>query len=250
VLRLEVRTGLVEGYYCQCNFYNDILSLHCKSCSVNNASLTPLAFKALYRRNILIHWEGGDSRMDNDKRVELHSKFYNNPTMQGMIPGLDIANEPYEKLVEWEDTLEEMVIEAKAKMQRSSSERRERQTKMSKEERDKLVSRPNITGSEAIIQPKVRKDRQTTADKTIAGLANLGISDEYIKQLMGAIPSSGNPTLATKTHKVNDNTKYVFNGTPDPVDDDDDSVKSKIEEKKNEPKPQDNGSFDPSKLFG
>lgn len=118
--------------------------------------------------------------MDNDKRVELHSKFY---TEAGKI----IEEMSYEQQIAWEEELEVIVIEAKAKMQRSSQERRTKQAKMTKEERDRLITNPDMSVAEGLIAPKLRKDRQSKADKMASDFAGMGIPADMINQLMNNI---------------------------------------------------------------
>ena len=182
---LQYSNGYVEGYYCsQCNGYNDILNLHCVHCNDyrdREYNHLEFEFNTILRRGIIISYEKGfHSNMDNNKRVELHSQFY---AQAGKL----IESMTYDQLLAWEEELETIVIEAKASMQRSSAERREKQQRMSKEERDRLISNPELSVSDGLLAPKLRKDRMSKADKITADMAGMGIPLDMINQLMNNI---------------------------------------------------------------
>jgi hypothetical protein len=202
-MKLEISQGYIEGYICDsCNGYNDILQRHCIYCnSYRDREVNQDGFErsAILRRGILLYYDVGESTtMDNDKRVELHSKFY---TKANEL----ISNMSYEQQVAWEEELEMIVIEAKASIQASSQKRREKQASMTKEERDRLITNPDMSVSEGLLAPKVRKDRQSKADQLVAGMAGMGISPEMINQLMSGITPG--KTIASETKKKD----FVFN---------------------------------------
>lgn len=177
---------LTSGFICnQCNGYNDILNSHCIYCNAYSEIDDLFRFNIELSRNISTDCEVNFS-MTNDDRVELHSKFYNpenwNPSERGLI-----ESGTYAQLVAWEEELESIVVEAKAKLQRSNAERRDRQQKMSKEDRDKLISRPDMTVSEGLIAPALRKDRMSKADKMRQDMiSNMNIPADMVDSLMAS----------------------------------------------------------------
>jgi len=200
-MKLEVSNGFVEGYICdRCKSYNDILSRYCKICnSYRDREVNQYGFEidAINRRGLLLYYEVGEC-MDNEKRVELHSRFYSKANEL-------ICNMSYEQQLAWEEELEMIVIEAKASIQASSQKRREKQASMSKEERDRLITNPDMSVSEGLLAPKIRKDRQSKADKMADDFAAMNIPPEMINALMaGIIPGK---TAVTETKKKD----FVFN---------------------------------------
>lgn len=269
-MKLELdKYSFVVGWLCDsCRLYNDILTSHCKAChSHKDDAYFKLEIQESIRRGILIWYENGDTRcnrMTNDERVELHSKFF---AQAGKL----VIEMTYDQLVSWEEELEKIVIEAKASLQRSSQERRERQAKMSKAERDKLITNPDMSVTEGLIAPKLRRDRMSAADKVKADMEKMNIPQDMIDALMKGVSSSGNPSLATVKHDPKANNKgFVFNGTPTPIDEDGNPEveKSKLipteerpeinwetkkDEPKSEPEPKPESStstFNPDSLFG
>lgn len=268
--KLVLEHDLVNGWICKhCKSYNDILTVDCVICNVYRDieySLFPLETSAAIRRGILIHYEntlrGGDTTsMTNEKRAELHSLFYTNPEKVDFIQKSD-----YNALVEWEDTLEAIIIEAKAYTQRSQHERRERKAKMSEAERSKLISRPDMTVTEGLTGPRERKARMSNMEKLVETYKSLGMSEEEIKAAMSVIKvdPEKETTLPQPVLDGNSN-KFVFNGSPTPLDDDgkidEKAIKDKekrdaikehrdIEIPKDIPIVTEPQPFDPSKLFG
>lgn len=208
-MKLEVnKYGQIVGYICSiCNEYNDILRVHCFHCQAYRdypVNHYQLEVKAILQRDILIEYEIR-STMDNEKRVELFSKFY--AQAEKLIKDMS-----YEQMIAWEEELECIVIEAKASMQRSSLARRERQQKMTKEERDRLISNPEMSVSDGLLAPKLRKDRQSKADKLVADMAGMNIPPEMINALMAGIN-----TTKTATSEIPEEKKskgFVFNPNP------------------------------------
>ena len=185
--RLEVVQGYIEGYSCDnCNSYNDILRRYCWNCNSHrdkDENLYNAEWNCIIRRGLVISWVGyltGFISMNDEKRAELHSKFFNKAMN-------DIENKTYAELVDWEEQLEEIVIEGRAGIQASREVRRKKAADMTKEERDRLITRPDMTTSDGLNAPKIRKDRQSSADKMVAQFAGMGISAEDINKLMGAI---------------------------------------------------------------
>lgn len=211
-MKLELDQGIVIGYLCsKCNGYNDILRgycIHCNSYRDNDRNYFPFEVSTILSRGILIEYPIR-SKMTNDDRVELHAKFYAQAGEE-----IRINNMTYDQLVAWEEELEQLVIEAKAKMQRSSQERRERQQKMTKEERDRLISNPDMTVTEGLTAPKLRKDRQTKADKMAADFAAMNIPAEMINALMAGISPGKTAVSEVSEEKKEEHRKergFTFN---------------------------------------
>lgn len=162
----------------------------------------------LWVQNII----GGDiDTMTTDERVELHSKFYKEAVTL-------IQDMSYEQQIAWEEELEKIVVEAKAKLQASTTKRREKEAGMSKADRDKLISRPDMTVTEGLTVPKVRKDRMSKAEKlleTYKDMVAAGLMTQAdVDTMMGTIKvdDSKGQTLASATGKTADDRTYTFNG--------------------------------------
>lgn len=208
--RLEVDKGYIEGYSCdKCNAYNDILTRRCKHCNSHRDSLSEdlygFEWSCIVRRGLVIHHVGFIS-MNDDKRVELHSQFFNQ-AMQSL------ETKSYAELVSWEEKLEEIVIEGRAGIQASRETRRKREAQMTKDERDKLITRPDMTTGEGLLAPKIRKDRQSSADKLVNQFAGMGISPEDINRLMGSIMPG---KTAVTEQKPKDENGFSFNKEKEP----------------------------------
>ena len=180
-MKLKVGTrGIILGYLCDsCKGYNDILTIHCSLCKTYSDISQTFRWKVAVEREISIQWGGEDSSMTNDERIELHSKFYKEAGEQIALKAMD-----YRQCVEWEEQLEHIIIEAKAKAQRSQQHRRELKDRMSKEERDRLITLPDLSIKEGILVPAQRKSRQSDADKMVAEMTRMGMSPDDINKLM------------------------------------------------------------------
>lgn len=199
--KLEVVQGKIEGYFCDnCVAYNDILTRYCRLCNSyrdREDNLYQFEIDCILRRGILLYYDVR-SNMDNEKRVELHSKFY--LQAENLIKDMS-----YEQQLAWEEELEMIVIEAKAGIQRSSQKRREKQASMSKEERDRLITNPDMSVGEGLLAPKLRKDRQSKADKMSADFAAMNIPADMINQLMAGIQPGKTSVTENKPKE------FVFN---------------------------------------
>ena len=211
-MKLEVnKYGQVVGYLCDhCKTYNDILSRLCKSCYSPRdtvKSLYSLEITAILERDIILWFNSEASRMDNEKRIELHSKFF--AETDNVIKDMS-----YDQLCKWEEELEVIVIQAKAQMQKSSMKRRDMQAKMTKEERDRLITNPEMSGTDGLLAPKIRKDRQSQADKLAADMAALGMTPDVINSLMAQGIAPGKTAVSEK--KVDADKTYEFRHIPEP----------------------------------
>jgi len=115
--------------------------------------------------------------MTNEDRVELYKKFYDGAALK-------VASMTLDQLIARGDELEEIIIEAKAEAQATTAERRKREANLSRSEREKLITKPDITGTEALNGPKVRKDRMSKADKLRETYVSLGMSEAEINAIM------------------------------------------------------------------
>lgn len=121
---------------------------------------------------------------------ELHARFFNDETTN-VVANMDLA-----QLEEHIHTLEMIAFEAKVRIQGATANKRERVAKLRQSERDRLVSNPGISGSDALAAIAARKEnlntadkkaklRQTKADKAVESLAALGMSSEEIAKILG-----------------------------------------------------------------
>lgn len=112
--------------------------------------------------------ELNEEQMTEDE--QLYAQFYSNPDVLSKCSTMSI-----EELLVWEEDLRKIVLEAKATQSRVSTTRKERVSKLTKEERDKLITNPDGTVSDAINAVKIRRDRMSKADKLAALLKDMGI---------------------------------------------------------------------------
>ncbi len=122
--------------------------------------------------------------MTDEKRKELHAEFYNKERLS--VSSMSDA-ELYAEIEE----LEVICAEAKPRLRAAADEQRERYAKLTKEEREQLISESGrgLTGSDALNSVKIRKDRMTKADKTIESLKALGLDDATVALMTAAIVS-------------------------------------------------------------
>lgn len=143
---------------------------------------------------------------------ELHARFFNNESTQ-VVPDMDLA-----QLEEHIHELEMIAFEAKVRIQSATANKRERVAKLRQSERDRLISNPGISGSDALATIAARKEnlntadkkaklRQSKADKAFDSLAALGMSGEEIAKILGkaklAEPKEKNPTPKPSFTEVN-----------------------------------------------
>lgn len=175
-----------------------------------------------------------------DKNYEKHAEFYNHEAV--VVENMNLAD-----LEQHISKLEEVAFEARARLSKSHEKRRFIIANLSQEQRDKLITKGDITITEAIGLPKVRKDRQTKADKLFESLAGL-MSDEDARKLMGLVSE----TVESPTDKG-----FVFKKTKEQELAEDERKEAELV-KSNGSKSEINLStvqetsavFDPSKLFG
>lgn len=205
IQRLAVIKGYVEGYYCdKCNGYNDILTVHCRYCNSHrdkDENLYGFEIDCIRRRGLITDYVGY-LNMNEEKMVELHSKFFNQESQR-------IENMSYPELVTREEEFEEIVIGGRASIQAIREKKRKLTAQMTQAERDKLITRPDLTTGDALLIPKLRKDRQTKADKLADDMAKMGMSPEDINAMMGNIMPG--KTVVSEIKPKQDDSSFTFN---------------------------------------
>lgn len=178
------------GFNCSCGYYFDILDSSCWNCfNPRPKQFQELALRVYWRRQGSRYIEyadnppyasSGERIIDlpiDEKDIELHSKFYNNE--MGLA-----AEMPLEALAVHIEELEKICFEGKVRLQASRQNQKERVAKLSKAERDKLVSKGEFRIDESDSLIRKRTEKLTGADKMLANFKGLGLSDEAIKDLM------------------------------------------------------------------
>lgn len=118
---------------------------------------------------------------NEDQLKELHARFFNNEATE-IVPNMEL-----EQLSAHIQELEMIAFEAKTRLQAATQNKRERVAKLRLAEREKLISNPDISGSDAITAVGKRKERLSKADKLKQTLGALGISTDDMKSIMGNI---------------------------------------------------------------
>lgn len=116
--------------------------------------------------------------MNDEKRKELHAKFYNGTRVEvAVMNDLELAA--------FIEEMEEVCAKAKPTLRAAVDEQQERYAKLSKEERDNLLSQNArlISGSDTLNDVKIRKDKMSKADKTVQQFRDLGLDDATIEAL-------------------------------------------------------------------
>lgn len=207
-----------NGYLCSnCNSYNDILTRYCKSCNSYREDFSLLEeIAAILRRDILVEFDLGGHRMNNEERSNLHAKFFAQGYASACVPDMSITD-----IIAWEEELETIVIQGKATLHGAGQARREKEGKLSKEDRDKLITRHDLTATEALLAPKTRQDRMSKADKLKKALAGI-MSDEDVEATMKQANLQPIVKEAEKKEK-----SFVFNKSEEVVE----KIEEKIVEK-------------------
>ena len=208
-----------QQWYCSsCKAHNDILDLTCRYYFELCQTYRPIPLEkfagwiSLKRRGDLVDVKYPDqTRLPGEQRMrhtekeleELHARFFNNESTV-VVPNMDLA-----QLEEHIHELEMIAFEAKVRIQSATANKRERVAKLRQSERDRLISNPGISGSDALATIAARKEnlntadkkaklRQTKADKAVESLAALGMSSEEIAKILGkakvAEPKEKTPT--------------------------------------------------------
>lgn len=215
-------SGIVDGYYCtECSGYNDILNIYCIYCSIYRdrlVSYKELEWITAVRRGIAIHYHDTPIHMLTDsQRVDLFKKFFGESATK-------VASMSLDALDSYIDELETVVIEAKASLQAATHNKRERVASLSQSERDKLITKPEITGSEALSVTKKRKEKLTKADRLIKDYMASGIPEAEAREMVSKIvkvdETKQQSTPTVRMQSSDPMKRYVFNGNPTPLNDD------------------------------
>lgn len=152
-----------------CNSYNDILTIHCWNCKVNRPpELDAISEYIKHRRSGMLT-ETRTIKMPETDRIELHTKFYNHekPLYNAMTLEQKRAHREEIALI---------LLEGRARMNAIDDIDREERAKLGPKGREWLTSNQDELSSDAINQPKIRKERMSKADKLKEDLAKLGSS--------------------------------------------------------------------------
>lgn len=191
----QYQDGFLTGWRCsKCNIYNDLLRAECSyHCGEFRDSIYSLiaAWTEIKRTGVL-----HNLRKTSEEIKELHMAFFNQTLAKSVefntIQELDV----------WIDELEEIALTAKAAVQGAHQGKRDRMAKLSKEDREKLVSNPDITGTDAFSAVKKRAERMSQADKLVKVYRELGFSEEQIQEQVNKFTvSSDKPRLETLGQK-------------------------------------------------
>lgn len=140
---------------------------------------------------------------------------------------LDVSVMTIQQLETWEQELADIAFRAKAKLQGVTAAKKERVSKLHKDERDKLLTNPDLLVSDAISTVKKRKDRMSTIDKLVESMQKMNMSTEDIKAAIANVKvNESNQSLETeiRAKELNNPTSLrsavptVFNGIPESID--------------------------------
>lgn len=165
---------LLSGYSCNiCNSYNDILTSRCWNCQ----SYRPNSLEILAAR-VSIQRTGEFIAMAESKTIELHTKFFMEERI--LIKDMDSV-----QIRERRAKFELIALEARSRITAEDAEERERNSKLTKEQRDWLISNPGIDPNVSDRLIKEKKQRQSKADKLLESMKKLGIAnaDELMKEV-------------------------------------------------------------------
>lgn len=168
-----------QGYYCDnCNLYNDILSSHCRDChSHRNPAYNQAAIWIRYKRGIddVIEW---CDRMSDSSKIDKFSGFFNS----GKILYSSMS---FDKRREWRDELAEILMTARANLSAADWIDREESAKLSPEQRQYLETNKEDNGN--LLTPKLRKERQSKADKLREQMSSLGLDLTQVNSIMSSV---------------------------------------------------------------
>lgn len=125
-----------------------------------------------------------------NEKEELFKKFFN----QAYQLSTTVDKMSIEELIKWENELEIIALEARAKQQGSAKGRKERESNLTKEEREKLITQPALGISDALSSVKKRKEKMSKMDKLIETLREAKVPEEEIAKITGRVKVSERPT--------------------------------------------------------
>jgi len=190
-----------------CNSYNDILTAHCWNCkNYRPINLVKIAERTkLNRSGILIITELENKNMAEKDRIELHTKFFNHEKILYSAMSFEERRNHREELAM-------ILLEGRARMNAVDDIDREENALKGPKGREWLTSNQENNGSDALNQPKIRKERMTKADKLAADMANLGLSKDDINKMLGEVATvqSGGSVTTSTTREIKEKATYVF----------------------------------------
>lgn len=187
-MKLAFEHGITIGWICDCGRYIDILSSYCWDCKrLRPIEYQKSAFRIFWKRQGNCFWDF-DFKFEevlfrmpiSDDDIEKHSRFFNHEL--GVVAEMTL-----EQIVTHIEELEAICFEAKARIGAAKQNQKERIAKLSKADRDKLVTNSGLDISESDSLIRKRVERQSRADKTIDSLAGLGLGADDIKDLMSNV---------------------------------------------------------------
>lgn len=229
------------SYRCSCGLTNSLLNSHCadRKCKIPNPTILSKLerFELIHIDYYMSYEERRKLKPMSDKdksKAERHSEFFADE--KSLIKDMSIE-ECMIQLAKFED----IILEARARASANDDEIRQKRARLSKDERDKLISNPDYTGSDALATVNVRKERMTKADKMLEGFVGMGLDEATIKKLMENIKSSVDKPIVNKDTMIeasnkDNNRKVKLNLN---------ESKAKIEDSIPLEEP-----FNPDKLFG
>jgi DNA repair exonuclease SbcCD ATPase subunit len=207
---------LLNHWNCgKCNSYNDVLDNHCHYCN----SYKPEHITEIYqgiveiRRDIFLsHGVLGIDKM-NEREEKFKTLF-----QAAYERALDVNILTIQELEAWEVELVDIAFTAKTTLQGVSKAKGERVSKLSKSERDKLITSPELLVSDAVSTVKKRADRMSKIDKLILSMKAMNMSEEDIKSALANVKvDESKQTLESEKSQPTE-VRTVFNGTPEPID--------------------------------
>jgi hypothetical protein len=186
-LEVNTSTGIISGWKCSgCGLYNDILSFYCgmQANDYPGRCIGHRDFDLGLASSLIAINRRGESiymSLSEKEQKELHTEFFN----KGLSMAVSTAT--IEELDTKLDSLARIAYEAKCLVQGVAEGKRQRVAKLSKEERDKLITKPDLTTSDAFQSVKKRADRMSQADKLVQTYRNMGMDDETIQEMLGKI---------------------------------------------------------------
>lgn len=187
-----------------CNLYNDILTVQCKDCKGNRPfELQFIAQRIKYKR-LGLNLTTEEKKMAETDRIELHTKFYNHekPLYSAMT---------FEQKRAHREEIALILLEGRARMNAIDDIDREERAKLGPKGKEWLTSNSDELSSDAINQPKIRKERMSKADKLKEDMAKLGIDTSIINSTLGEIAKvqSGGSVVTSTTREMKQAT-YTF----------------------------------------
>lgn len=132
--------------------------------------------------------------MSESDKIELHTKFFNAEKV--LYSAMSI-----EERLSHRSELAMMIFEARARMNAIDDVDRGDKARLSKDGKEWIVSNDsNVSISDAINGPKIRKERMSKADKLKESLASLGLDITAVNSIMGDVAKATSGGSITTDH--------------------------------------------------